>query len=336
MVGRRTVARLRSERERERVEEEARRERERAEKEVREREQSMPEEKAEGSANSKPPSTPVKTKSKPEHPNFQAQAKRTERTRAKTPTTPGEKLGRHSRPTTPSVASTPTSRYQNGNGINGLGNFTNNSLSGPQFELPHFHPDDSRYTDIERCAACRAKAEAVSRQRDVRIGRLSSPHTLPKSRSNLDLRGSSQSIEQHGHDHDHDHDHSHRGRIPTTETKAHIHHGQTGGLTVPPSTSTPRKGFRSKSIEPRQDAMKAMTSTRPTTPSKLRKLHPTAMLRTARSFTKSHSHANSKENGSGRALAKDYAAHIAMRAEPEPVPDLKIYKQFMGKKPTPL
>ncbi|KAJ3906166.1 hypothetical protein F5879DRAFT_675321 [Lentinula edodes] len=331
MVGRRTVARLRAERARERVEEEARRERERAEKEVRDREQSMPEEKAEGSANTKPPSTPVKTKSKPEHPHFQAQAKRTERARAKTPTTPGENLGRHSRPTTPSVASTPASRYQNGNGINGLGNFTNNSLSGPQFELPHFHPDDSRYTDIERCAACRAKAEAVSRQRDVRIGMLSSPHTLSKSRSNLDLRGSAQSIEQHGHDHGH----SHRGRIPTTETKDHIHHGQTGGLAVPQSTSTPRQGFRSKSIEPRQDAIKSMTSTRPTTPSKLRKLHPTAMLRTARSFTKSHSHANPKENGSGRASAKD-ATHIATRVEPDPVPDLKIYKQFMGKKPTPL
>ncbi|KAJ4483037.1 P-loop containing nucleoside triphosphate hydrolase protein [Lentinula edodes] len=334
MLGRRTVARLRAERERERVEEEARRERERAEKEVREREQSMPEEKAEGSANTKPPSTPVKTKSKPEHPNFQAQAKRTERARAKTPTTPGERLGRHSRPTTPSVASTPASRYQNGNGINGLGNFTNNNPSGPQFELPHFHPDDSRYTDIERCAACRAKAEAVSRQRDVRIGRLSSPHTLSKSRSNLDLRGGSQSIEP-GHNHGHDPDHSHRGRIPTAEAKAHIHHGQTGGLAVPQSTSTPRKGFRSKSIEPRQDAIKSMTSTRPTTPSKLRKLHPTAMLRTARSFTKSHSHANPKENSSGRASVKD-ATHIATRVEPDPVPDLKIYKQFMGKKPTPL
>ncbi|KAJ3710358.1 P-loop containing nucleoside triphosphate hydrolase protein [Lentinula guzmanii] len=319
IAGRRVAAQWRAEREREHAEEDARREKERAEKDVRERELEleavMLEAKAEGSGSLKPPSTPMKPRSKLEafSSTTPAQARSTERARAKTPTTPR--------------ASTPVSRYQNAIGMSGTGNFTNNVLSSPHFDIPHFHPDDSRYTHTERCAACRAKvearAEAAKKQRDERIGRLGSPPTLSKSRSNIDLRVHHQSVGP-GHDHDHDH----RGRVAPTEPKAHPPHEKTADLVAHTS------GFRSKSIEPRRDNNKAIASTRPSTPSKLRKLHPTAMLRTAKSFTKSHYHVNSKENGSGRAPATNSSA--ATKAQIEPLaPDLKIYKQFMEKKPRP-
>ncbi|KAJ3824008.1 P-loop containing nucleoside triphosphate hydrolase protein [Lentinula raphanica] len=326
IFARKAAAQLKAEREKERAEEEERKERERLEQEEKERKREQErvmreaEAKLEASDNLKPPSTPLKVRSKSSTPNLTTPTpvKFTERARAKTPN--------------PSRASTPVSRYQNGVGTTGV--FGNNGLTGPHFEIPHFHPDDSRYNHTERCAACRAKAEAraeaAKKQRDERIERLNSPPNLAKSRSNIDLRARSQSVEP-----GHDHVHNQRGRVTTVEPEAIPHHHKATGFVAhlsPKTKSASKKGIRSQSIEPRRDA--AMKSDRPSTPNKLRKLHPTAMLRTAKSFTRSHSHTLSKENNSGHSHAANSSASGKAQVV-EPPPDLKIYKQFMEKKSRP-